>query len=89
MSPEDLRELDLNELKKKVLATVEAIEAVHIPQDVVLYGRAFSLLSGVVTQLDPSVNGLVLAKPMIMEALMRPENFAPPPVLSDDNAAAE
>ncbi|MBC7172726.1 MAG: hypothetical protein H5U40_09880, partial [Polyangiaceae bacterium] len=42
------------------------------PQDIVLYGRMFGLLAGVITALDDSVNGLVLAKPIIMECLMRP-----------------
>ena len=34
--------------------------------------------------LDSHVNGILVAKPMIMEALMRPENFAP---LEEDEGA--
>jgi ubiquinone biosynthesis protein len=73
MSPQQLRALDAEVLREKISDVLAKIEGVHIPQDLVLYGRAFSLLAGVCAALDPTVNGLVVAKPMIMEALMRPE----------------
>lgn len=73
MSPQDLKELDVEALREKIEDILAKIEGVHIPQDLVLYGRAFSLLAGVCAALDPTVNGIVVAKPMIMEALMRPE----------------
>ena len=40
---------------------------------------AVMLLAGAVTQLDDHVNGFTRARPLIMKALMRPENFAPLP----------
>ena len=73
MSPEQLKALDAELLRAKIQGLLAKIEGVHIPQDLVLYGRAFSMLAGVCAALDPTVNGLVVARPMIMEALMRPE----------------
>ncbi len=73
MSPQELKALDADMLREKIQDLLAKIEGVHIPQDLVLYGRAFSMLAGVCAALDPTVNGLVVARPMIMEALMRPE----------------
>ena len=77
MTPADLKKLDVEDLKEKIQDVIKQIEGVHIPQDLVLYGRAFGLLAGVLAALDDEVNGIVVAKPVIMQALMRPENFAP------------
>tara|TARA_B100001750_G_scaffold11354_1_gene8366 strand:- start:678 stop:2009 length:1332 start_codon:yes stop_codon:yes gene_type:complete len=79
LSPAELKELDAEAMKEKILEVVDRIDGVTIPQDIVLYGRAFGLLAGVIAALDPEVNGIIVAKPMIMQALMRPENFAPLP----------
>jgi predicted unusual protein kinase regulating ubiquinone biosynthesis (AarF/ABC1/UbiB family) len=73
MTPQELKQLDVELVRKKIEDVLKRIEGVHIPQDLVLYGRAFSLLAGVCAALDPEVNGIIVAKPMIMEALMRPE----------------
>jgi len=77
MSPAELKQLDAEELKEKIQDVANRIDGVHIPQDIILYGRAFGLLAGVIAALDEEVNGIVLAKPAIMAALMRPENFTP------------
>ncbi|MEM1417814.1 MAG: AarF/UbiB family protein [Myxococcota bacterium] len=77
LSPQELKEMDAEDLKRMAQELAGTIEGVHIPTDLILYGRAFMLLAGVVTQLDETINGFVLAKPIIMKALMRPENFAP------------
>ncbi|MFT5355382.1 MAG: putative unusual protein kinase regulating ubiquinone biosynthesis (AarF/ABC1/UbiB family) [Polyangiales bacterium] len=69
LTPEELKELDVSGLKAQVLVFLDKMEGVVIPQDIVLYGRAFSLLAGVVTQLAPNINGFVLAGPIIMQAL--------------------
>ena len=76
--------IDTEDMKEKIQSVIDRIEGIHIPQDIVLYGRAISLLSGVIAGLDSHVNGILVAKPMIMEALMRPENFAP---LEEDEGA--
>ncbi|MEZ4253335.1 MAG: hypothetical protein R3B99_34440, partial [Polyangiales bacterium] len=73
LTPQELKQLDVEAIRKKIDHVLKRIEGVHIPQDLVLYGRAFSLLAGVCAALDPEVNGIIVAKPMIMEALMRPE----------------
>jgi predicted unusual protein kinase regulating ubiquinone biosynthesis (AarF/ABC1/UbiB family) len=79
MSPNELKQLDAEATKDKIMDVVDRIGDVTIPQDIVLYGRAFGLLGGVIAALDPEVNGVIVAKPAIMRALMRPENFAPLP----------
>ncbi len=79
LSPQELKEMDAEDLKRMAQELAGTIEGVHIPTDLILYGRAFMLLAGVVTQLDDHVNGFILARPLIMKALMRPENFAPLP----------
>ncbi|HJL03609.1 MAG TPA: AarF/UbiB family protein [Polyangiaceae bacterium LLY-WYZ-15_(1-7)] len=84
MTPTDLKDIDIEDMKEKIQSVIDRIEGIHIPQDIVLYGRAISLLSGVIAGLDSHVNGILVAKPMIMEALMRPENFAP---LEEDEGA--
>ncbi|MEM9071217.1 MAG: AarF/UbiB family protein [Myxococcota bacterium] len=86
MTPNDLKQLDVEVMKEKIQGVIKQIEGVTIPQDIVLYGRAFSLLAGVIAALDPDVNGIIVAKPMIMEALMRPENFMP---LPEETAVSE
>jgi len=88
MSPAELKQLDAEATKEKIMGVVDRIGDVTIPQDIVLYGRAFGLLGGVIAALDPDVNGVVVAKPVIMRALMRPENFAPLPDESGPDVAA-
>ncbi|MEM9860346.1 MAG: AarF/UbiB family protein [Myxococcota bacterium] len=89
MSPEELKALDVSGLKEKLKVFTKRIDGLVIPQDIVLYGRAFSLLAGVVTQLDSSVNGFVLARPLIMETLMKSGAFAQPaPAPSKPQAVA-
>ncbi len=82
LTPADLKTLDVEDLREKIQSVIAQIEGVHIPQDLVLYGRAFGLLAGVLAALDDEVNGIVVAKPVIMQALMRPENFIDEPVVA-------
>ncbi len=78
LSPADLQKLDLRQVGEDVKALIDDIDGIHIPTDLVLYGRTFSLLAGVVTQLDRNVNGLMLARPMIMQALTNPAKLTMP-----------
>ena len=86
LSPAELKQLDPEAMKDKIMEVVDRIDGLTIPQDIVLYGRAFGLLAGVIAALDPEVNGILVAKPMIMQALMRPENFAPLPAAPKPSA---
>lgn len=79
MTPNELKQLDAQVMQAKIQGVIGQIEGVAIPQDIVLYGRAFGLLAGVIAALDSDINGVVVAKPTIMKALMRPENFGPLP----------
>jgi predicted unusual protein kinase regulating ubiquinone biosynthesis (AarF/ABC1/UbiB family) len=71
MSPAEAKQLDFDRIRRDVKVIVDRIEGVTIPQDIILYGRMFGLLAGVFTALDDKINGLILAKPIIMECLMR------------------
>lgn len=82
LTPEQLKQLDISGIKAQVLEFIDKMEGVVIPQDIVLYGRAFSLLAGVVTQLAPDINGFVLAGPIIMQALSKGMMPAPSPTAS-------
>jgi ubiquinone biosynthesis protein len=75
MSPAEAKTLDFDKIRDDLKGVADQIEGMTIPQDIILYGRMFGLLAGVITALDDRVNGLVLAKPIIMDCLMRP---APP-----------
>ncbi len=77
MSPAEVKTLDFNKIRDDVKGIVSRIEGLTIPQDIILYGRMFGLLAGVITALDDRVNGLVLAKPIIMECLLRPQPMSP------------
>ena len=75
LSPQELRKVDLSRIERDVKKLASEIEGIHIPTDIVLYGRTFGMLAGVITQLDPNVNGFVLARPLIMQALTNPQSF--------------
>ncbi len=70
LSPQEAKNLDFRKIRDDVLATVEKIEQVTIPNDIILYGRTFSLLSGLATQIDKTANMFMIAKPYIMQTLM-------------------
>ena len=42
------------------------------PNDLVLYGRTLSLLHGLATRLDPTINVFAVAQPYFMHFLMSP-----------------
>lgn len=71
LSPDEVKKLDFAKIRDDVKGTLDQIRGIHIPTDVVLYGRTLAMLNGLCTALDSSVNGLILAKPYIMEALMK------------------
>ncbi|NLE46791.1 MAG: hypothetical protein GX614_00165, partial [Sandaracinaceae bacterium] len=71
LSPDELKKVDFNQVAADAKETLDQIEGIHIPTDVVLYGRTLGMLNGLCTTLDSSVNGLILAKPFIMDALMK------------------
>lgn len=77
MSPAEAKKVDYRKIRKDVKAIVDTLDGIHIPIDIVLYGRTFGLLTGVIAGLDPDVNGFEVAKPMIVEALMKPANPVP------------
>jgi ubiquinone biosynthesis protein len=71
LSPDEVKKLDFAKIRDEVKGTLDQISGIHVPTDVVLYGRTLAMLNGLCTALDSSVNGLILAKPFIMEALMK------------------
>lgn len=77
MTPAEAQKLDFEQIRDDLKVIVDRIDGLTIPQDIILYGRTVGLLSGLVTTLDENINGFVLARPMIMAALMRPSTAAP------------
>lgn len=76
MTPAEAQKLDFEKIRDDLKVVVDRIDGLTIPQDIILYGRTVGLLSGLVTTLDENINGFVLARPMIMQALLRPSNLA-------------
>ncbi|MCW5829157.1 MAG: AarF/ABC1/UbiB kinase family protein [Deltaproteobacteria bacterium] len=70
LSPQEAKNLDFRKIREDVLATIEKIDRITIPNDIILYGRTFSLLSGLATQIDKTANMFLIAKPFIMQTLM-------------------
>ncbi|MEZ4234292.1 MAG: AarF/UbiB family protein [Polyangiaceae bacterium] len=72
LTPAEARELDFERIREDVQGLIQKIDNIHIPNDLVLYGRTFSLLAGLGTALDENQNLVVLAKPFIMQAMFVP-----------------
>lgn len=63
-------ELDFPRLRDEVKRTLDEMEGVAVPQELVLYGRTFALLAGVTRVIAPDVNALAVARPLITRALL-------------------
>ena len=70
MSPEQTDKMDFRWIRDEVLGQIAGVRDVHVPQDLVLYGRTFALLAGLGRQIDPTVDGFAVAKPYVMRALL-------------------
>jgi predicted unusual protein kinase regulating ubiquinone biosynthesis (AarF/ABC1/UbiB family) len=63
-------ELDFAKLRLEVVRTLDRMEGVVVPQELVLYGRTFALLAGVTRSVAPDVNALAIAQPLVTQALL-------------------
>lgn len=70
LTPAEVQKLDFAKIREDVQALIQKIEGIHVPNDLVLYGRTFSLLVGLATTLDENANAFELARPFIMKTLM-------------------
>lgn len=66
----ELDEMDFAFLRKEILRTLDEMENVAIPQELVLYGRTFALLAGVSRSIAPDINAIAIAKPLLTQALL-------------------
>lgn len=82
--PLEGEELDFVVVRDMVLSTLDEMEGVVIPQELVLYGRTFALLAGVTRAIAPGVNPLAVAKPLLTQALLA----GGPPADAGQRAAA-
>ncbi len=82
--PLEGEELDFVAVRDLVLSTLDEMEGVVIPQELVLYGRTFALLAGVTRAIAPAVNPLAVAKPLLTQALLA----GGPPADAGQRAAA-
>ena len=70
MSPEEVTKMDFTWLRTEVLGKIAALRGIVVPQELVLYGRTFSLLAGLTKQVDPTVDAFALARPHVMRAML-------------------
>ena len=87
LSPQQARELDFRKIREDVLETLDKLEGIVIPNDIVLYGRTFSLISGLATQIDKTANMFMLAKPFLMKTLMSMQQGPKPAAPAVSNTA--
>ncbi len=69
LTPAEAMKLDFDKIRADVKEFIRRIDAITVPNDLVLYGRTFSLLAGLATSLDKNQNALQLAKPIVMSTL--------------------
>src|SRR5690606_26761777 len=67
--PMSIDELDFPRLRQEVKYAIEQMD-IAVPQELVLYGRTFTLLAGVTRTVAPDVNALAIARPLITQALL-------------------
>ncbi|MGE0788426.1 MAG: ABC1 kinase family protein [Sandaracinaceae bacterium] len=84
LRPDDAKELDVAKVREDVLATLDEMEDVAIPQELVLYGRTFALLAGVSRAIAPDDNAIAIAKPLVTQALLA----GGPPAREDEARAS-
>ncbi|HHH29315.1 MAG TPA: AarF/ABC1/UbiB kinase family protein [Polyangiaceae bacterium] len=63
-------QMDFGAVREEVLATLDEMHGVVIPQELVLYGRTFALLAGVTRAIAPDLNPLDVARPLLSDALL-------------------
>ncbi|HEY8430484.1 MAG TPA: AarF/UbiB family protein [Sandaracinaceae bacterium] len=67
--PREGKQLDFARVREEVVSTLDRMEGVAIPQELVLYGRTFALLAGVTRAIAPEVNAIEVARPLLTQAL--------------------
>jgi len=71
-SPAKMATQDFSMMRMDMLDIVNEIPDLQLPQDLILYGRAASLLIGTGAALDPEVNPMTVLQPKLMKYLMSP-----------------
>lgn len=71
LTPVQARKLDFEKIREDVQEAVNKVQGISIPNDIILYGRTFSLLSGLATQIDKTANMFLLSKPFMLAAIRR------------------
>lgn len=62
--------LDFGWLRQEVMSAITSLRGIVVPQELVLYGRTFVLLGGLVRAIDPSADVLELARPHFLRAML-------------------
>jgi len=62
--------LDFGWLRKEVMGAITSLRGIVVPQELVLYGRTFVLLGGLVRAIDPNADVLELARPHFLRAML-------------------
>lgn len=62
--------IDFGWLRREVMESIGSLRGIVVPQDLVLYGRTFVLLGGLVRAIDPDADVLELARPHFLRAML-------------------
>jgi ubiquinone biosynthesis protein len=62
--------IDFGWLRQEVLSSITSLRGIVVPQELVLYGRTFVLLGGLVRAIDPTADVLDLARPHFLRAML-------------------
>lgn len=63
-------EIDFGWLRQEVMGAITSLRGIVVPQELVLYGRTFVLLGGLVRAIDPKADVLELARPHFLRAML-------------------
>lgn len=62
--------VDFGWLRQEVVSSLASLRGIVVPQELVLYGRTFVMLGGLVRAIDPQADVLELARPHFLRAML-------------------
>jgi predicted unusual protein kinase regulating ubiquinone biosynthesis (AarF/ABC1/UbiB family) len=68
-SAEEWNSLDYHEMSRQLWTFLDRVEELHIPADLVLYGRTLGILHGLATEMGAGLNVFEVARPHLMTFL--------------------
>ncbi|MEN8184531.1 MAG: AarF/UbiB family protein [Myxococcota bacterium] len=72
LTPKEMMEMDLGDYVRRMRGQMKRIKSFQLPDGLVMWSRAFSLLYGLHTELAPGIRPLELIGPYVLEFLQSP-----------------